>query len=501
MAVTSEFALLTPAEMGEADRLAIAGGVPGMALMLNAGRAVAEAIRMRWTARPVAVLCGPGNNGGDGFAAARLLHDAGWPVRLGLLGERAALRGDAAHHAGLWPGPVEKLTPVFLEEALPDGKGLVIDAIFGAGLARAVDGVAGAVIEAAGRTGLPVVAVDVPSGIDGASGAVRGVAPKCVLTVTFFRKKPGHLLYPGRDHCGETVLADIGIPDRVLDELRPRFFENAPALWGGDFPWPRAQDHKYRRGHALIAGGAELTGAARLAARAAARIGAGLVTVAAPLPVFPVYAAALDSVLVRPLAESGGFAALLTDTRFKAVLVGPGGGVGEETREKALAALAAGRAVILDADVFSCFASAPEALFAAISGPCLLTPHEGEFIRLFPWSGNKLESALQAATLARATVLVKGPDTVVASPDGTAVINANAPPDLATAGSGDVLAGIALGLLAQGMAPHAAAAASAWVHGESARLFGPGLVAEDLIAGLPAVLRALKTRPREDRDP
>lgn len=483
----SGFALLTPVEMAEADRLAIAGGVPGIRLMENAGRAVADAVRMRWTKRPVAVLCGPGNNGGDGFVAARLLREAGWDVRLGLLGARGDLKGDAAYHAGLWAGDAEALMP-----ALLDGAGLVIDAIFGAGLARDIEGAARLIIESVVRRGLPVVAIDVPSGIDGASGAVRGVAPRAELTVTFFRKKPGHLLYPGRKYCGETVLADIGIPAEVLERVRPRAFENAPGLWLEALPWPASEGHKYRRGHALIAGGAEMTGAARLAARAAQRIGAGLVTIAAPAAVFPIYATALASVIVRSMADSAAFAGLLADRRFNAVLVGPGGGVGEATRAEALAALASNRQVVLDADLFACFATDPAALFGAIRGPCLLTPHEGEFARVFARTGDKLASVREAAALSGAMVLLKGPDTVIAGPDGVAVINADAPPELATAGSGDVLAGLALGLLAQGMPLLQAAAGAVWIHGEAARLFGPGLVAEDLIDQVPAVLRRLK---------
>ena len=219
-------ALLTPTEMGEADRLTMAGGVPGPTLMETAGRAVFEAIVARWTPCPAAVLCGPGNNGGDGFVVARHLVEAGWPVRLALLGERGRLKGDAAHHAALWTGPVEPLTPGVL-----DGAAVVVDALFGAGLARPLDGAAAAVVEALASSGVPICAVDTPSGVDGATGRVLGVAAPADLTVTFFRKKPGHLLQPGRRLCGELVLADIGIPPAVLDQIRPNTFENGPALW------------------------------------------------------------------------------------------------------------------------------------------------------------------------------------------------------------------------------------------------------------------------------
>jgi NAD(P)H-hydrate epimerase len=480
-------ALLTPAEMGEADRLTIAGGIPGIVLMENAGRAVADAVSRRWPRRPVAVLCGPGNNGGDGLVAARILAERGWPVQLALLGSREALKGDAAVAAARWSGPVEPIAPTAL-----DGAGLVIDAIFGAGLSRSVEGAAAEVVAALQVRGLPVVAVDVPSGIDGASGEVRGIAPRAVLTVTFFRRKPGHLLLPGRLHCGETLVAPIGIADTVLDEIAPQTVANDPAWWGEAFPWPRPESHKYTRGHVLVAGGAVMTGAGRLAARAAARIGAGLVTVAAPEAAFSIYAASLLGVIVQPVAGLDDFQHLLADRRRNAVLIGPGAGVGGETRDKVLATLAAEKRVVLDADALTSFADNAEVLFETIRSPCVLTPHEGEFARLFDNSGSKLDRARGAAQASGAVMLLKGNDTVVAAPDGRAAISECGPPELATAGSGDVLAGVVVGLLAQGMPAFEAATAAVWLHAEAARHFGPGLVAEDLVQALPLALAALK---------
>jgi NAD(P)H-hydrate epimerase len=480
-------ALLTPRQMGEADRLTIVDGVAGTVLMENAGRAVADAISRRFPPRPVAVLCGPGNNGGDGFVAARVLAERGWPVRLALLGDRAALKGDAASAAAHWPDKTEALSIAVL-----DGAGLVVDALFGAGLARPLEGLAGDSIAALNERDIPVVAVDVPSGIDGASGEVRGVAPKAALTVTFFRRKPGHLLMPGRAYCGETIVASIGIEAAVLGRIAPDTAANHPSWWLDRFPWPDEAGHKYSRGHALVAGGAVMTGAARLAARAAARIGAGLVTLAAPDAAFSTYAAALTGVIVQPVAGLNDFEALLADARRNAVLIGPGAGLGAETREKALAILAAGKVTVLDADALTVFAEDPAALFAAIRGSCVMTPHEGEFARLFEARGSKLDRARWAAQQSGAVIVLKGSDTVIAAPDGRAAINENAPPTLATAGSGDVLAGIVLGLLAQGMPPFEAAAAAVWLHGDAARRFGAGLVAEDLIEMLPAVLSDLK---------
>jgi NAD(P)H-hydrate epimerase len=479
-------ALLTPAQMGEADRLTIAGGVSGIELMENAGRKVADAVSRRWPPRLVAVLCGPGNNGGDGFVAARVLAEHGWPVRLALLGSISALHGDAAQAAARWPGAVEPLAPAAL-----DGVGLVVDGIFGAGLARPVEGIARAVIEAIGERRLPVVAIDISSGIDGASGEVSGIAPRAAVTVTFFRKKPGHLLLPGRSYCGETVLEQIGIFDSVLDRIAPDTVENAPDWWLGAFPRPSLATHKYVRGHALVAGGAVMTGAARLAARAAARLGAGLVTVAVPEPAFPIYAAALTGIIVDPVADIAAFQPFLADKRRNAALIGPGAGVGGETRDRTLAILGAGKRAVLDADALTSFAEAPDTLFLAIRSPCVMTPHAGEFSRLFDTAGDKPARARRAARQSGAVVLLKGADTVIAAPDGRAAINANAPPQLATAGSGDVLAGIVLGLLAQGMEPFAAAAAAVWIHGAAASRFGLGLVAEDLIDAVVPVLQDL----------
>ncbi len=327
--------------------------------MEHAGKAVADEVRRRWARpRPVAVLCGPGNNGGDGFVAARHLAAAGWPVQLGLLGERGKLKGAAAHHAGLWQGKIEPASP-----ALLDGAELVIVALFGAGLARPIDGDAAKLIAAVNESRLSAVAVDIPSGVDGATGEILGTAPRCALTVTFFRKKPGHLLLPGRALCGDIVVADIGMPPGVLTQAT--IFENGPALWLDAFPWPTLEGHKYSRGHVLIAGGARMTGAARLGARAAARIGAGLVTLAAPKAAWPVYAASLQGTIVVPDA----FASLLKDERRNAMLIGPGAGINDATRRYALAALKTKRAVVLDADALTGFAGKTKSFFAAITGP------------------------------------------------------------------------------------------------------------------------------------
>jgi len=481
--------LLSVAEMYRADRLAMSAGTSGEVLMENAGAGVAREILTRFGARPTAVLCGPGNNGGDGFVIARHLRAAGAAVRLALLGEPDRLSGDAATMATRWDGGVEALTPDVL-----DGAEIVVDALFGAGLTRAVDGVPAEVLDRAASRELTAIAVDVPSGVHGDSGAAIGTVLPAAMTVTFFRPKPGHLLYPGRTLCGELRVIDIGIPAVVLDEIKPETFENGPSLWRSALPRPEADGHKYHRGHAVVLSGPQArSGAARLAARGALRIGAGLVTVAAPRSAVAENAAQLTSIMLRSWADTAGFAKLIADPRLNAVLLGPGAGVGKATRENVLATLKARKAVVLDADALTCFARSPKRLFGAIRSPCILTPHAGEFARLFSAERSKVERTRAAAAQAGAVVVLKGPDTVIAAPDGRAAVNANAPATLATAGSGDVLAGFCLGLVAQGMPAFEAACAAVWLHGAAAARFGPGLIAEDLPDVLPAVLCDLKS--------
>lgn len=489
--------VLTTAEMARADRLAIAAGTPGFALMLSAGQAVAAAAMDLVAEGPILVIAGPGNNGGDGFVAAAELAARGREVSVILLCERESLQGDAASAARGWKYPVLPFNPQAIGRPA-----LIIDALFGAGLDRPVKGEPFDMIEAINANGAPVLAVDLPSGINGTSGAIMGTAVRAVETVTFFRRKPAHLLLPGRVHCGRVRVADIGIDASVLVEIAPRTFENVPSSWAKAFPIPTVEGHKYDRGHVVaVSGGIAATGAARLSARGALRAGAGLVTLASPRDALAVNASALTAIMVRPVDTVIELGELLGDKRLNAYVIGPGAGIGERSRDLVLAALTAKRAVVLDADALTSFADAPERLFEAIrhsSDPqVVLTPHEGEFPRLFSDISNKhpgrskLERVRAAAERAGAVVLLKGPDTTVASPDGRATIAANAPPWLATAGAGDVLSGMIAGLLAQGVPAFEAASIGVWMHGEAAQEAGPGLIAEDLPETLPAVTRHL----------
>lgn len=504
--------LLTVGQMAQADAITNEKGRSGFSLMQSAGMAVADAVMHRWSPRPTVVLCGPGHNGGDGLVAAAALLQRGWSVNVALLSDPEHFVGEVReawlrwlqaqqHHAH-----AETLTRP-LDCACLDGQSLVVDALFGAGLSRPLSGVASDVLSKVQRRGLPVVAIDVPSGVWGDTGVSSG-AVNCELTVTFFRLKPAHLLMPGRALCGEVVLADIGMTDEVLPKLQLRTWQNSPAVWQNVYPKPEMGGHKYHRGHALIWGGPLMTGAPRLAARAAARIGAGLTTVCVPQTSWAVYATSLASIMVHPVAGEGpnqwqgGLQTILDDERLSAALIGPGASGGTHPgglKGLVLTVLASGCPVVLDADALSVFQDEPTLLFAAVAGhgrPVVMTPHQGEFDRLFGRClpddcDGKLARTRKAAHLSGAIVVLKGADTVIASPDGRAVINASAPPTLATAGSGDVLAGMVVGLLAQGMPAWQAACAAVWLHGEAAQSFGPGLVADDLPEALPQALRRL----------
>lgn len=467
--------------MAASDAAAIAGGIAGRQLMAAAGNVAYEAIVNRFAPQHTLVLAGPGNNGGDGWVVGEKLRRAGWPVRVATLVPRKALKGDAAWAASVYQGEFATLHG----EAALDGHTLIVDALYGAGLSRPLDGVARQIVEAINARHLDCVGIDVPSGLHGDTGQVLGAAPRCKLTATFFRAKPGHLLLPGRSLCGALVVGDIGIASGVLASVHPTTFRNGPALWRGALRLPTAADHKYTRGAVLIVAGAGMTGAARLAAAAARRVGAGLVSILAPdAATASVLRAGEPGVIVR---HGETLTQALSDARIGAVLLGPGGGVSDELRENVLAALRTGRPTVLDADALSVFADTPQALFAAVAGPCLLTPHEGEFGRIFrniERNTNKLDKARRGAMEAGATLLLKGADTVIADPTGRAVINDNAPPSLATAGTGDVLAGMAVGLLVQGLTPLAAGAATAWLHGAAAgqaSRLNRALIAEDLL--------------------
>lgn len=483
--MTTGAEIITVAQMRAIDARAAALGVPTLTLMENAGGAVAHEIQARWAPRQTVILCGPGANGGDGFVAARKLTEAGWPVRVGFLGDRAALTGDAAEASSAWMGWVDPATPALIE---PDS--LIVDALFGAGLTRPLG--AEAMALAAAALGHDVVAIDLPSGVPGDGAPAEGPTFRATVTVTFVRKKMAHVLAPSRALCGEVVVADIDAPTEALEAIGAAPVENGAHLW--TLPWPDAASHKHARGHAMvISGPVGHTGASRLAARAALRVGAGLVTLVSPPTAMRENAGHLTAIMLEQVRDSEEMRALVAASH--ALVVGPAAGVGPRTRETVLELAATKKPMVLDADALTVFAKEPDALFDALHDACVATPHIGEFHRLFPDIADsgalKIERTRAAAKRAGCVVLLKGPDTVIAAPDGRAAVNTTGTPFLATAGSGDVLAGLICGLMAQGMAAFEAACAGAWLHGRLGEHLGAGLIAEDLPEALPALLNDL----------
>ncbi len=493
----SVFSVLTAQQMRLAEQAAVAAGTPLIVLMERAGLAVAEQVMARYTKRPTIILCGPGNNGGDGFVAARHMAAKGWPVRILLYGKLEELTPEAKVAASRWRGAVITASVSVMENALQKGAQLIIDAFYGIGLRRAITGEAAAILQLINRSRLPIVSVDIPSGLNADTGQVFGQSAVADLTICFFRKKLAHVLMPGRMLCGEIIVMDVGIPEQCLQNITLQICENHPDLWIGYYPQPQLSHNKFDRGHALVLGGAEMTGAARLAARATQRIGAGLVTIAALQSAFFIYASSMTSIMVKPVIEGDNFMhsfqRLLEDRRINVVLLGPGAGENETTRQAVQLALASGKACVLDADALNAFAGDAESLKRIINPQCIITPHEGEFSRLFDRvidpRQDKISRAKAAAAFLGCPVVLKGADTIIATPEGLAIINSNGPATLATAGSGDVLAGFIAGLMAQGVEAFPAGCIATWLHAAVASEFGPCLIAEDLIEGLHNILK------------
>ncbi len=478
--------------MAKADALAVKYGVPSIKLMENAGLAVVEQVLKHYAPCKVLILCGPGNNGGDGFVVARLLKQQGWQVIVALFGDKARLKGDAKINSDRFDGEIKSLQQADINNA-----NLIVDGLLGAGLDRDIEGELALIIKAVNKSALPIVAIDIASGIDGESGQVRGVAIKATRTVSFFRAKPGHYLLSGREYCGELHIADIGIPKLVLEEIAANVWLNTPNLWS--LPKQKISSHKYDAGHCIVVSGDELhTGAARMAAKAALRIGAGLVSLIGEKSALLIHATQLSSIMLSEVSCVNDLTKLLKDKRFNSIVIGPALGVGEKTKAFVLSALASSANIVIDADGLSSFADNPKQLFDAIkvkkSGEIVLTPHGGEFAKIFNIKANsKVELAREAAKISGSTIVLKGADSVIASPCGWAIINNNAPPYLATAGSGDVLAGTIGGLLAQSMGGFEAASAGVHLHGAAGALFGGrGLIADDLPDLLPQALSKVK---------
>ncbi len=486
MTFTTKHALIDPSAMARIDAAAEKSGISIASLMERAGQAVAaSALKHYPQAERYVTLCGTGNNGGDGFVAARALRQSGANVVVHLFGDPARLNGAAKQvfdALGVTAEPLDRYRP--------QSGDVVIDAIFGAGLSRDVPADVDAIIDRVETAGIPVIAVDLPSGLCGRRGVPLGRAFQSQVTVTFMARKPGHVLMPGRSLCGVVEVFDIGIPHRILKDHCGQIIENHPALWIDTFPKPDDETHKFKRGHLTVfSGPAHATSAARMAAMAGFRAGAGIVTIAAPQEALTVLSTTLTAVMVSAIDGEDELTTWRDDKRHGTYILGPGFGDFEKARN--FVALLRDRALVLDADGITAFRDHSQQLFDlfAIDAPRILTPHEGEFGRLFPEIAadsnlGKVEKAQAAAARSNAVIVYKGADTVIAAPDGRAAVNTNAPSYLATAGSGDVLAGIAGGFLAQHGPSFEAAAAAVWLHGETAQRLGPGMTAEDLAAAV-----------------
>lgn len=487
--------LLDAASSRELDKRAIAGGIAGSALMEAAGRSLADTLT-DYVGTPleaggaIIVLCGPGNNGGDGFVAARYLEEWGYPVSLRCSHLPSELKGDAKKAAGKWRGEVEPLSTTGFKDA-----SAIVDCLFGTGLTRPIEGEMANVVDAMNTSETFVISADLPSGLCANTGRPLGPCVEAGATVTFNFKKPGHTIVPGRYFCGgngNIHVADIGIPADTLNGEMPTNYENVPSLWGQTFPFSGPQTHKYGRGHMLVLGGKEPTlGASRLASLAGLRVGAGLVTLAAPTETYAVQASALMDVMVRRFDSAFGFMGIVNDPRIRSVLVGPGAGRGEKTVDLVKQVGAKNKSLVLDADALASLVGRVDLIKELKSPEVVLTPHEGEFAKLFPnisFAEDRLDAAKKAAKETNSVVVLKGVSTIVAAPDGRASVATNAPSWLSVGGTGDVLSGMICGLITQGMPAFEAASAGVWVHGEAGMSAGRGLLASDLLQVIPKVL-------------
>ena len=448
--------ILTAEAMRAAEQRAIDGGTSVEMLMERAGAALAEAAYRYVGKMPALILCGPGNNGGDGYVAARHLAERGVPLRVAALAEPKSPAGQWAR--GQWPGDVEPLGKATTPAPL------LIDSLFGTGLRRGLEDAAKEQLSRLSSEAQVSIACDVPSGVDSDSGVELSPVPNFDLTVTFGALKPAHRLSPSMHKCGRVVLAGIGI------EAAGDWFEIGPPM----LPTLDPEGHKYTRGMVHCVGGA-MVGAVALGATAAYRAGAGYVRIGA------------DSYVPNvPAAVVQGQEGRLDDRHIGALLVGPG--LGKQGSALLDEALSAGRPLVLDGDVFSLLGD-PSRLHGL---DAILTPHEGEFKELFgSLEGSKPERALEAASRSRSIVICKGPDTLVAAPDGRLAFAPPAPAWLAIAGTGDVLAGITAAMRARGMQPFEAACSAVWLHGRAAEIAGPGMIADDLASAIPEALDIL----------
>lgn len=490
-------AILTCEQVRAAERMAVEHGISLWVLMQKAGQACADVLHAEFPDGRVIVLAGPGNNGGDAFVAAQRLRDLGRDVWVFDLPPAAERTEEGKLALAALTGPRQPL-----EDMRVNAGDIVLDGLFGAGLSRPLVGEAVFAVEQVNASGAKVVAIDVPSGVTGDAGAVSGPAIRADVTVTFGCLKPAHVLAPAMELCGEVIAAEIGFSGFVERAGGGLLHLNGPELWLNRYPWPQVSGHKHKRGRlGVVTGGVSNTGAARLAAMAGLRVGAGTVRLLCPPSALIVVASAVASPMVASFADTHELLALASEMHV--VVIGPAAGVDARTRANVEALAKADCPLVLDADAITVFAGECERLGGLLEAPAVLTPHTGEFERLFPGvlgaASNKIEAAREGARRIGAVIVLKGPDTVIAAPDGRAVVNTHATPFLATAGSGDVLAGLIGGLLAQGMDAFDAACAGVWMHGDAGLRAGPGMIADDLDAALRGTIAWLYAHARRPR--
>ena len=485
--------ILTNEEMMMADKLTIEDGISSKKLMMNAGSKVFENLP-KITNGKILIICGPGNNGGDGYVVAKHLFDLGNEVNIYCPVTDKAETDDNKFYK-------EKIDKNCFVKRVEDisSYDFIVDALFGTGLSRKLSYEIIKFIERVNNSSVDIYAIDIPSGINGNTSEILGNSFICKKTITFFNKKKCHYLYPGKLNCGEIIVEDIGIDQKVFKQIMPKIKKNDPSLWINSFPFPVSSDHKYSRGMLLINVGPKFqTGAARLAGRSAMRVGAGAVTLVCDKETAEILEPQISIELISVIKEKNDFQKILKDKRISSVLVGPGNGINDETKARTLMALAFVDNCVIDADAITCFEDNPEELFIDTYPHTILTPHEGEFRRLFGEQiasmKDKVLKCIEAAKIAGSIILLKGADTIIASPDGEIVINSSEAPYLATAGSGDVLAGIISSLVGKNkMRAFDAACAGAYIHSKLGELIGPGLIAEDIIDNIPLMIKKLNS--------
>ena len=458
--------------------------------MKNAGKQVFDLIKKNFkNKQPKIVLCGPGNNGGDGFIIAKHLIDHGHKTKVYALLNKKSYKGDAFKALNEYGEKIKKISSFRIKK-----NALIVDAIFGIGLSRNIKGKLKEIFDQINKSNNCVVSVDIPSGVCSNTGEILGSAIKADFTITFHRKKIGHILGLGKKFSGKIKVVDIGFSQK---KMNTQCLKNSPNLWIRYFPWKKTSDHKYSRGRAVVYGGQkEFTGAAILSAQAALKTGTGSVKIICSKNTLQIYSIKFPSVLKTEINNICQLEYFLKKEKITSILIGPGSGSNKKIKEITKLILRKVKYVVLDADALTCFREDLKSLYSLLDKNKIITPHLGEFHKIFPKINknlNSIDKALNAVKLIKSNIVLKGPTTIIASYNKKIVINNHSSSELAVIGSGDVLSGIIVSLIGQKkMNPFLAGCAATWLHGDIAKNYGKGLIAEDIVRGIPAALKRLK---------